>query len=925
MSKIVSKLFFLLLLAALPTAIVLFLPVKPAMAAVCNEDTVVQFVARDPGGNYIPGAKAELYYQVTDANGKPKPGNRAASATANTNTGIALLKFRNSAAESAVYALKVQTISKDSASYWYYDITLGCGEQLGMEKILSGLTVSLHDYNGDALASTNFNIYAQAYDSDHNPIAQVGELIVTAKTNTIGGAKVYLPQGSVRSIDNTLRDDYVLEIVRNNRKFQRYDLHVTDEQLTDAALTVSAMKITLRTATGALFPGKTKIEVYKQGIDDDDDHVKGDKVGEFQTNDDGYGIFEYKPGIYALVITGENKQEEDFWDIEIEDGDLSEYDLHPGTQWQVGNETCQNNSKLTINLLGIGSEILNGFKYEIYEQDTDALGRPIAGKKIGGGSTDSSGRGELNFKPDPRKTYILKAYDKKADVGEFWFFDAVRFLCDTDRTLTKTLPYLKIVLRDSEGNPKKDFSFSLYEESFDTDNKPIKDAKKLIATFKTASNGVATAYVAPAHPYNQDKRGLYILSAASGKNLFDVYNIAVSGDKNTTFTYVFSSLAVTVKKSSGAAVANKEVKLYEQIKDGDNYSLGKVLNSARTDAAGFLSWEYPSGIYALVVTDDFNRNNVFWNTVIKDRQGNKAGLNLNVTRISLTNAAGEALPAGTGLKLFSLYENNGGYYKDKEIGTIKLGANKQGEALLAEGPYLISYIDKDKAEYGRVFWAQNSQTSVIKVSLNKSQQIANGQKFKLSKSSLVTVGVIGADAKRLSGYILLQVEDKGKAWYVNPKDYKRYYLADGAAAYKIMRQAGVGITDVDLRKIPIGVDGRFAKNDSDGDLLPDGLETAIGTDPKKSDTDGDGYLDGAEISNGFSPTSAGVLPVDKIFANQQKGKILLQVQKNGEAWYVNPADGKRYYLGDGELAFQIMRYLSLGISNQNLNTISIGQ
>ncbi|MCF7860514.1 thrombospondin type 3 repeat-containing protein [Patescibacteria group bacterium] len=140
-----------------------------------------------------------------------------------------------------------------------------------------------------------------------------------------------------------------------------------------------------------------------------------------------------------------------------------------------------------------------------------------------------------------------------------------------------------------------------------------------------------------------------------------------------------------------------------------------------------------------------------------------------------------------------------------------------------------------------------------------------------------------------------------------------------------MRKAGVGITDSDLRKIPVGVDIRFAKGDSDGDLLPDGLEVAIGTNPNKSDTDGDGYLDGAELRNGYNPNGSGNLKHDLNFAHKLKGKILLQVQKNGEAWYVNPTDGKRYYLGNGDLAFQIMRYLSLGISNQNLVSINVGQ
>jgi len=51
---------------------------------------------------------------------------------------------------------------------------------------------------------------------------------------------------------------------------------------------------------------------------------------------------------------------------------------------------------------------------------------------------------------------------------------------------------------------------------------------------------------------------------------------------------------------------------------------------------------------------------------------------------------------------------------------------------------------------------------------------------------------------------------------------------------------------------------------------------------------------------------------------------LLQVEKNGEAWYLNPADGKRYYMKDGQLAYQIMRFLSLGITNNDLRKIDVG-
>ncbi len=48
---------------------------------------------------------------------------------------------------------------------------------------------------------------------------------------------------------------------------------------------------------------------------------------------------------------------------------------------------------------------------------------------------------------------------------------------------------------------------------------------------------------------------------------------------------------------------------------------------------------------------------------------------------------------------------------------------------------------------------------------------------------------------------------------------------------------------------------------------------------------------------------------------QLKGRILLQAQGHGEAWYVNPANGERYYLGLPADAFNLMRTLGIGVSN----------
>gem|GEM_PF-1671972 len=135
-------------------------------------------------------------------------------------------------------------------------------------------------------------------------------------------------------------------------------------------------------------------------------------------------------------------------------------------------------------------------------------------------------------------------------------------------------------------------------------------------------------------------------------------------------------------------------------------------------------------------------------------------------------------------------------------------------------------------------------------------------------------------AQTVSGKILLDVESHGEAWYVNPTNNFRYYMRDGAVAYDMMRSFGLGITDADLAKIPSAATVDEMKNASN----------ACGNSVAKS----------------------------------VKGRILLQVQQHGEAWYVEPSKCTRIYMKDGDAAYTIMRFLSLGITSANLSLIPIG-
>lgn len=170
------------------------------------------------------------------------------------------------------------------------------------------------------------------------------------------------------------------------------------------------------------------------------------------------------------------------------------------------------------------------------------------------------------------------------------------------------------------------------------------------------------------------------------------------------------------------------------------------------------------------------------------------------------------------------------------------------------------------------------------------------------------------------GNILLTVEEHGEAYYVHPRNQAWYYLGRPADAFAVMREQGVGITNADLRRIPVGLVASGG-TDTDGDQLADALETALQTNPAARDTDGDGYSDYTELTNGYNPNGSGTISYDPAFSHAQSGVILLQVESAGEAWYVNPTDNKRYFLGRPADAFAVMRSLGIGIATKTFNTL----
>jgi hypothetical protein len=175
---------------------------------------------------------------------------------------------------------------------------------------------------------------------------------------------------------------------------------------------------------------------------------------------------------------------------------------------------------------------------------------------------------------------------------------------------------------------------------------------------------------------------------------------------------------------------------------------------------------------------------------------------------------------------------------------------------------------------------------------------------------------------QLRGHFLIQADKAGESWYVDPHNALRHYIDNDSSALTVLNKFGEGISNENLAKIPLAMDKRFVRSDSDSDGLDDRVERAIGTDPFKADSDNDSHADGLEIRHHFNPLGPGRLPIDLKFSASLAGRILLQVEGSGEAWYISPVNNLRYYIGDFEDLSRIIKYLGKGINTIHLEEIA---
>lgn len=126
-------------------------------------------------------------------------------------------------------------------------------------------------------------------------------------------------------------------------------------------------------------------------------------------------------------------------------------------------------------------------------------------------------------------------------------------------------------------------------------------------------------------------------------------------------------------------------------------------------------------------------------------------------------------------------------------------------------------------------------------------------------------------AQKYSGKFIIQSESYDRLWYIDPQEKARYVIKDSAGAMDLFRQKATGISNKDLAKI---------KTTSKG-------------------------LANAKLTNRF------------------RGQFLLAVESRGEIWYVDPDTGVRYFLKDGQTAYDYFKSKATKLKNKDLAKIAV--
>lgn len=159
----------------------------------------------------------------------------------------------------------------------------------------------------------------------------------------------------------------------------------------------------------------------------------------------------------------------------------------------------------------------------------------------------------------------------------------------------------------------------------------------------------------------------------------------------------------------------------------------------------------------------------------------------------------------------------------------------------------------DVENRGRIFYVNPKDLQRYEVTFANALPLFQKLSLGISNDNLnkISTDTSTALGNKLAGKLLLQVEDRGRIWYIDSNGKK--HEVTWTNLMDLFKSLSLGINNENLNKIPENIIQVSSSVDSDNDGLTDTQEALYKTDPKNPDTDADGYKDGEEVNSSYDP------------------------------------------------------------------------
>lgn len=283
--------------------------------------------------------------------------------------------------------------------------------------------------------------------------------------------------------------------------------------------------------------------------------------------------------------------------------------------------------------------------FVIYQQNTNPDGLPYLGGALATSKTDEGGQAVLCANKSDTGLYAVKFYEYSSNYGyKIVWNESITHQDSVNYSLEVRLNYMRVIIRDAEGELLKDRLFDIYVQEYDVDGHPIigenrLNQEKLVSDkYNTGVTGAIRAYLNP---------GVYVLRIhGTGNTYFYLWEQKVQEGVAKSIEYRLGTLRVVFEDALAYLLKDRNFSAYLQAYDAHNQPIiGTSLGTSfSTGSSGRTDLYLPTGTYALRIPGS-QADSYFskWKVLSKNETLTRLTYRLATLRVIIKSNSGELL------------------------------------------------------------------------------------------------------------------------------------------------------------------------------------------------------------------------------------------------------------------------------------------